>query len=347
MTSVSVVIPCYRYGHLLPACVASVFDQPGVDVRVLIIDDASPDDSGQVARSLAAADPRVQARVHEVNRGHIATYNEGLDLADGDYVTLLSADDLLTPGSLTRATGLLDANPRVGFAYGYSVYFDGSQPLPPLRLTRPRSRVWDGEEWIARRCRNGTNIISSPEVVVRTALHRQVGGYRPDLPHSGDLEMWLRLAARGDVGVIAGVDQALYRVHQQSMSRTAYATAVADLEQRHAAFETFFDTSAGHLRHPEPLRLRAASAVARRAWWRASRLCRTPTEEARQTADRLAEFGLRIAPQATRSMEYRAWRWASAPGPSALWTRVPVLATAARGRAESWLYWRARKWTCV
>jgi hypothetical protein len=122
---------------------------------------------------------------------------------------------------------------------------------------------------------------------------------------------------------------------------------VADLEQRHAAFETFFDTSAGHLRQPEPLRLRAASAVARRAWWRASRLCRTPTEEARQTADRLAEFGLRIAPQATRSMEYRAWRWASAPGPSALWTRVPVLATAARGRAESWLYWRARKWTCV
>ncbi len=345
MATVSVVVPCYRYGNLLPGCVASVLDQERVDVRVLIIDDASPDGSGEVARALAAADPRVQARVHEVNQGHIATYNEGLEWADGDYVTLLSADDLLTPGSLGRATRLLDANPRAGFAYGYSVYFDGSRPLPPLRLSRPRPRVWDGEEWIARRCRSGTNIISSPEVVVRTALHKQVGGYRADLPHSGDLEMWLRLAARGDVGVIAGVDQALYRVHQQSMSRTSYATALADLEQRHAAFEVFFDGSAGYLRQAEALRRGAAAALARRAWWRASRLCRVPTEEARQAAHRLAEFGLRIAPQMTGTMEYRAWRWAS--GPSARWTRVPVLATAARGRLESWLYWRTRKWTCV
>ena len=47
--TVSVVIPCYRYGRFLPACVQSVLDQDGVDVRVLIIDDASPDDSAEVA----------------------------------------------------------------------------------------------------------------------------------------------------------------------------------------------------------------------------------------------------------------------------------------------------------
>src|SRR5713101_4189961 len=55
MSSVSVVIPCYKYGHFLEESVASVLDdQPGVDVRVLIIDDASPDDSAEVARKIAA-----------------------------------------------------------------------------------------------------------------------------------------------------------------------------------------------------------------------------------------------------------------------------------------------------
>ena len=59
-------------------------DQEGVDVRVLIIDDASPDDSAEVAKKIAARDPRVEVVVHATNRGHIATYNEGLlDWADG------------------------------------------------------------------------------------------------------------------------------------------------------------------------------------------------------------------------------------------------------------------------
>ena len=58
MSSISVVIPCYNYGHFLEECVASVLDdQEGVDVRVLIIDDASPDDSAEVALKIAARIP--------------------------------------------------------------------------------------------------------------------------------------------------------------------------------------------------------------------------------------------------------------------------------------------------
>src|SRR3954447_11941846 len=111
MSSVSVVIPCYRYGHFLEAAVNGVLDdQDGVDVRVLIIDDASPDDSAGVAREIASRRPQVEVRVHEVNQGNIATFNEGLlDWADGDYCTLVSADDRATPGSLARAAALLDA----------------------------------------------------------------------------------------------------------------------------------------------------------------------------------------------------------------------------------------------
>ena len=53
MSSVDVVVPCYRYGHYLRQCVQSVLDQSVRDVRVLILDDASPDDTEEVGRALA------------------------------------------------------------------------------------------------------------------------------------------------------------------------------------------------------------------------------------------------------------------------------------------------------
>src|SRR5947209_4282299 len=109
--SVTVVIPCYNYGRYLRGAVKSVLDQPGVDVEAIVIDDASTDGSADVVREVAAADPRVRAILHRSNFGHIATYNEGLEQASGDYVVLLSADDALTPGSLSRATALLETHP--------------------------------------------------------------------------------------------------------------------------------------------------------------------------------------------------------------------------------------------
>ena len=72
--------------------------------------------------------------MHETNKRHIATYNEGLlEWADGDYCVLLSADDRLTPGALVRATALLDAHPTVGFVYGHPLTFQDGAPLPPAR----------------------------------------------------------------------------------------------------------------------------------------------------------------------------------------------------------------------
>jgi glycosyltransferase involved in cell wall biosynthesis len=234
--TVTAVIPCYNYGHFLPRALASVLGQPGVDVEVIVIDDASPDGSGAVACRLAAADERVRAIVHERNRGHIATYNEGLEQARGDYVVLLSADDALTPGALARAAALFEAEPSVGLVYGFPVVFDDE---PPAVRTAVRSwTVWGGAEWIELRCRKGENCIHNPEVVLRTSVQHTIGGYDPALPHSGDLEMWLRAAAVADVGRVNGPGQAFYRVHGASMQRTTYAGHVTDLEGRLDAFRS-------------------------------------------------------------------------------------------------------------
>jgi Glycosyl transferase family 2 len=74
VSSVDVVVPCYRYGHFLRECVESVLNQSGVNVRVFIIDNASPDNTAEVSAALVNEDPRVGFIRHSENKGHIPTY---------------------------------------------------------------------------------------------------------------------------------------------------------------------------------------------------------------------------------------------------------------------------------
>jgi glycosyltransferase involved in cell wall biosynthesis len=77
LARIDVVIPCYKCGCFLYQCTDSVLGQAGVEVRILIIDDASPDNTAEVAAALAREDSRVTVIRHTTNKGHINTYNEG------------------------------------------------------------------------------------------------------------------------------------------------------------------------------------------------------------------------------------------------------------------------------
>lgn len=336
MSSVSVVIPCFNYGHFLEDAVASVLDdQPEVDVRVLVIDDASTDDSAAVAHRMAARDSRIEVSVHASNRGHIATYNEGLlGWADGDYCVLMSADDRLTPGALTRAAGLLDAHPEVGFVYGNVIWFQDGLPTPPAR-TRVRGwSVWPGEAWLERRFRHAQTGISSPEVVVRTSLQQRVGGYDPRLPHLADTQMWLRMAAHADVGHLRGADQAYYRRHATNMS-TAY-TPLLTLHQYRLAFESVLDSCGDRLPDQQHL----SEVVHRRLAWEA--LMAAARAHGRghpldDPVDELVDFALDCWPEARTSPAYRTLRLRQRVHPRAMRHLRPVLLPAEVVRkAESW-----------
>src|SRR3982751_726042 len=126
LSTVDAIIPCHNYGHLLEDAVRSVLAQEDVTVRVLILDDASTDKTPAVAAELAR-DLRVESRRHAINRGHIRTYNEGLEWVQADYVLLLSADDVLTPGSLARAVRVMQAHPDVVLTYGRDIAFSTPQ----------------------------------------------------------------------------------------------------------------------------------------------------------------------------------------------------------------------------
>jgi glycosyltransferase involved in cell wall biosynthesis len=307
---VQIVVPCYNYGHYLPDCVGSLVSQQGVTVDVLVIDDASTDDSVSVAAQLADRHPEVRLVAHSENAGHIATYNEGLSAADSDYLVLLSADDMLAPGALQRATAIMEWHPSVGLVYGHPQDFTDEPVSSPGRFSS--WSTWRGDEWIGAQFRHGINLIYSPEAVVRTSVHHEVGYYRPELPHSGDLEMWLRVASASDVGRVNGHVQAYRRIHQQSMMRTFYAGVIDDLERRDDAYESFLATAGARLPNIDALRATIRRRMSYEALGWACTVLRTP-DAAPAAAERAVAFARSMYPGYESLRVWREFRRLAEP----------------------------------
>ena len=313
MASVDVFVPCYNYGRFLRECVESVLDQDGVDVRILIIDDASTDDTPEIGAALARSDARVEYRRHAVNRGHIDTYNEGIDWASADYALLLSADDVLTPGAFGRAANLMDAHPEVGFIFGRGVTTDRPDYGSHTRPTEYRQRILTGDEFWEVSCAEASNVVSTPTAVVRTSLQKRIGGYRKDLPHTGDLEMWLRFAAHAAVGVI-DADQGFYRVHGHNMHVDMFPERLKVLQQHRDAFELLFREYGALLKDGERLRRMAMRALALGAVRNSTRLFEQNDPVASQ---RLAEIARALFPQICDEREWKRLCWKRRFGRSA------------------------------
>jgi len=337
MPAVQVLIPCYNYAQYLEACVDSALTQTGVEVRVLVIDDCSTDNTPEVCARLAQRDPRVRYLRHAQNKGHIATYNEGIGLSEGDYFVLLSADDLLVPGALARATALMEAHPAVGFVYGTPITLYDAEAREP-RVGEASWTVWEGRDWIEKMCRTGKNFIDSPETVMRLSLQRQLVGYNPALPHSGDMELWIRAAAVAKVGHVNGTDQAYYRVHGASMQRTVHSGVLFDLEGRRLAFESAFQREAADL----PGAVQLLSMARRSLAVLALRHARGALDRGELTPEALqacCDFAVAVAPAIASSRQWRRLQRAAHKTPGPLHDVVSRARRFSR-RVEDHLAWR-------
>jgi hypothetical protein len=197
----------------------------------------------------------------------------------------------------------MDDRPDIGFTFGNAVILhpgDRTEAIFPLGSRDEPTIVMSGADFAGRS--GAGNIVPTPTAVVRTTLQKRVGGYRPELPHSGDMEMWLRLASHGAVGFING-DQAVYRRHDANMS-LAYAAdnMLSDLRERRKALAAFFATGGRPLAGDPGLRRMLLRSLARQAVGRASMAFNAGSLEA---ADAIAAFALEVSPDVGRT-----WPWA-------------------------------------
>jgi glycosyltransferase involved in cell wall biosynthesis len=317
MAVIDILVPCYRYGCFLPGCIGSILSQSVQNFRVLIIDDASPDDSAAVAQQLAQSDSRIKVIAHRTNQGHIATYNEGIAWTSSPYLLLLSADDFLAPGAFARAVAIMEARDDVVMTYGPAIKIQSGQPTPaiPEEAGEAGETVWNvrpGRDFVAETCDTIRNVVPTPSVIVRTAVQKRIGGYHPHLNHAGDLEMWLRFAAHGSVATTSSV-QAFYRMHGNNMSTAIWD--IEDYEQRWAAFDTFFAGDGARLAGAGELHKLASRRLGDAAFWTgASQIGRGNLQAGRK----LLHFAWRLNPNTRLWPPFGHLRHVSNPGSRAL-----------------------------
>jgi hypothetical protein len=146
-----------------------------------------------------------------------------------------------------------------------------------------------------------------PEVVMRTSFQHRIGGYTTELPHFGDMEMWLRAAAVSGVGRIRGVDQACYRIHPLSMQQTVHAGLLLDLKARYEVFQSAFKKEARGLRDAERLITEVQRALSRTAIRHVCKSIKCGLE-LEEPLEAYQQFALALDPRAVTTKEWRAFQ---------------------------------------
>jgi glycosyltransferase involved in cell wall biosynthesis len=184
---VSVVIPAYNMETMLSDSVESALSQQGVDLEVIIVDDASTDTTPDLANAYTS-DGRVSVIHNETNQYLAEALNIGIRQARGRYIVPLDADNFLAPRALALLAEALDRQRDIAIAYGSMSVIEE-----------------DGREWVSewppqnfsfRAQMKHRNQIPSTSMYRRTVWER-VGGYRRRCHTAEDADFWCRATSMG------------------------------------------------------------------------------------------------------------------------------------------------------
>ena len=227
---VSVVIPSYNYGRYIQAAVDSVLTQDYPNLEVVVSDNASKDDTLQVLVAYAG-DPRVRVHVNPRNIGLTPNINNGITLARGEFVTMLSADDFLLPGHTTRLVELAQAHPHAALVYG-NAYF-AEETGVPHSLRNVYGQVAAGYAggrnefaWLFMTC-----YMCLPTILFRKAVLERYGLFDATLDIASDWEICMRLAHGGEQFAYTPVPVAAVRQHAAQRSAAAYTHSGDELRE--------------------------------------------------------------------------------------------------------------------
>ena len=205
--TVSVRMTNYNYADYLPRAIESILGQTYTDFELLIIDNASTDDSVAVIERFD--DPRIRLVAHEVNQGALASFRQSCDESRGIYRLHVDADDwVIAPDALQRQVDMLEAHPDMSFVYSSMTMFNAEGEK--IWVSRPH----DGDTVLS-----GANALEDilgfqfghSGLMFRLDRYRATDGYSDDMPHIDDLVLAVRLAELGSVGYI---DAELYAFHE-------------------------------------------------------------------------------------------------------------------------------------
>lgn len=229
---VSICIPTYNSGGSLAETLASIIAQTYLRLEILVVDNASADDTLEVARRFD--DPRIRIYENADNIGAEGNFNRCIQLASGEYTAIYHADDLYLPQMVAEQVGFLERHTGVGGVLTEALLIDrngrqtGAVSLP-TELLRKNGACITFSELFSALLRH-SNFLICPSAMVRTTVYQNViKGWRGDLfGSSADLDIWLRIAHHSRLGLLPA-KLMKYRISTaQFSSKVRYQTGRAD-----------------------------------------------------------------------------------------------------------------------
>jgi glycosyltransferase involved in cell wall biosynthesis len=237
---VSIIIPCYNQSKFLNDCISSIKNQSLKDWEAIIVDDGSPNqDVILIGQLLSQNDDRVRF-VRKENGGLSSARNFGINIAKGDFIQLLDADDMIEEMKLETHLLYLLKNPEIDIVYGNAKYFDECNP----RLyRRPYKSNVENTDWITNRWNeSGTiqqklimkNMFPVCTPLIRRKIFQNIGLFNHELSNYEDWEFWVRCSVNNvKLHYLNSFNtDALIRVHKNSMTNNNSAMRYGSLIAR-------------------------------------------------------------------------------------------------------------------
>ena len=207
--SVSVLMSVYNGQAFLAEAIESILNQTFGDFEFLIIDDGSTDATAKILSTYASRDERLRVLRHE-NKGRAASLNIGINLATGDYIVRMDADDVAMPYRLEEQVDFMQRHPEVGLLGGAVDLINTTGQA--IKTARPPQEDSEIKSLMLR-----YNPMFHSAVVMRKEVALASGGYRKALLDADDYDLWLRMSERSR---LANLCKPIlkYRIHSDQVS---------------------------------------------------------------------------------------------------------------------------------
>ncbi len=205
---VSAIIPTYNCAAYLVEAIESILAQTYQDVEIIVIDDGSTDNTRQVLEPY-------QGRIvylYQENRGESVARNRGIEVAKGEFIAFLDADDLWLPTKLERQVAAMDLYPEAVLAYSYAYAVDASGQQMCFRGSDLLCQGEAGLHQVFARLVTGNMIANPGTVLIRKRFLTEGTAFDSTIRWGEDWDLWLRLSLKGPFAFIPE-PLACYRMH--------------------------------------------------------------------------------------------------------------------------------------
>ncbi|QPK65310.1 glycosyltransferase [Methylomonas sp. LL1] len=211
---VTIFIPVYNAADFIYETISSALNQTYEDFEVLIVDDGSTDNSVKIIEEFG--DNRIRVVRNNTNMGRPYTRNLGIELAKGEFLAVLDADDIAMPERISRQVEFLDQHPDI-VAVGTSAYY-----IDNFEKNEILCEVITDSDDISTRIFQ-TNCFIHSSAMFRKNILVDIGGYNLEYPQAQDYELFLRLCEHYK---LTNINKPLvkYRIHSNQVSQTKLAS---------------------------------------------------------------------------------------------------------------------------